>query len=298
MRIFSEHHLHDPEAFFRGANAALIKGLTKFRLYERLTVADRSRAFFVWEAPSEHELREFIEHDFPSIEVQHFNLWTIPFIEFPPVITSVFLFSVIQPGGGVIIQGQNFQAQPGKFLLLLPVSGTQVELTGLQWGDTFAAGVIPPITGVPDQAAFLQVVTQDGKVSNQWPVQFKATRIVVRLPGTALTPVACGSGGSDFCYIGSDSDSFTVAGGHAMSFGLYSASGTDVYNSSLKNGWVFDHYQWGTQNGIQGGPFGQAPDPVGQADVTLAISWFFDVFGSANYDISLFVVGPVGVPFN
>jgi hypothetical protein len=52
---------------------------------------------------------------------------------------------------------------------------------------------------------------------------------VVLLPGTTLTPVACGSGGDDFCYIGSDTDPFTVAGGHAMSVGLYSASGTDGY---------------------------------------------------------------------
>ena len=83
-----------------------------------------------------------------------------------------------------------------------------------------------------------------------------------------------------------------------MSVGFYSASGTDVYNCSLANGWVFDHYQWGTEDGIQGGPFGQAPDLIGQAEFTLAISWFFDVFGSSSYDIALFVVGPAGVPFN
>ena len=298
MRIFSEHHLRDSEAFLRSANAALIKGLPKFRVYQRLTVADRSRAYFLWEAPSEHGLREFIEREFLLAEFNFFGLWIIPAIEFPPAITSVFPFSVIQPGGGVIVQGEHFQGNPGQLLLLLSASGTQLALGNLQWGDTFAAGIIPMITGVPDQPALLQVVTQDGKASNQWPVQFTATRAVVRLPGTALTPVACGSGGDDFCYIGSDTDPFTVAGGHAMSVGFYSASGTDVYNCSLANGWVFDHYQWGTEDGIQGGPFGQAPDPIGQAEFTLAISWFFDVFGSSSYDIALFVVGPAGVPFN
>jgi hypothetical protein len=191
-------------------------------------------------------------------------------IEFPPQITAVFLFSIIRPGGGVIIQGEHFQGQPGQFLLLLSASGTQLELTNLQWGDTFAGGIIPPITGVPDQPAFLQIITQDGKASNQWPVQFTASREVALLPGTALTPVACGSDG--YCYVGSATDPFTVAGGHAMGVGLYSGSGTDVYNCTLQNGWVFDHYQWGTQDGIQGGPFGQAPDPVGQAEFTLAIS--------------------------
>jgi len=297
MRILSEHHVHDPEAFFRGANTALIKGIPKIRLYQRLVAADRSRAFFVWEAESEHQLREFIGEHFPSKEVQRYTLWIIPYIKFLPVITSVFPFSVIQPGGGVIIQGQNFSAKPGQFLLGLATSGRQVDLTNLQWGDTFAAGTIPTITGVPDQPAFLQIITQDGMISNQWPVHFTAARTLVRLPGTALTPVACGNSGNDFCYMGSDTDPFTVAGGHAMSVGFYSASGTDVYNCTLRNGWVFDHYQWGTQDGIQGGPFGQAPDPVGQSDFTLAISWFFDVFGSASYDISLWVVGPVGVPF-
>jgi hypothetical protein len=298
MRILSEHHVHDPEVFLRAANAAVVQGLPRLRLYQRLIVANRSRAYFLWEAANEYELREFIERNFPQVDVHHFELWIIRAVEFSPIITAVFPFSVIQPGGGVIIQGDYFQSQPGQFLLLLSESGITLELTNLQWGDTFAAGTIPVITGVPDQPAFLQVVTQDGKTSNQWPAQFTATRKVVRLPGTALTPVACGSGGNDFCYIGTDADSFTVAGGHSMSVGFYSASGTDVYNCTLQNGWVFDHYRWGTQDGIQGGPFGQSPDPQGQAGFTLAVSWFFDVFGSASYDLTLFVVGPEDVPFS
>lgn len=298
MRILSEHEIHDSEAFRRGVNSALIKGVVKFRLHQRLIPENQSRAYLLWEAPSEEELRDFIDHNFPTPDVHRFGLWNIHAIEFPPIITAIFPFSVIQPGGGVIIQGTHFQDQPGKFQLRLTQSGMQFELSNLQWGDTFAAGTIPMMTGVPDQAAFLQIVTKDGKVSNQWPIQFTATRAIIRIPGTALTPVACGSGGDDFCYIGSDSDPFTVAGGHAMSLGFYSASGTDVYNCSLKNGWVFDHYQWGTQDGIQGGPFGLAPDPVGQSEFTLAISWFFDVFGSSSYDISVFIIGPVGVPYS
>jgi hypothetical protein len=298
MQILSEHHVHDPEAFLRGLNSALIKGIPKFRLHKRLTPTDQSRFFLLWEAPSEEELRDFIDRNFPPVAIHRFGVWNIHAIEFPPVITAIFPFSVIQPGGGVIIQGNHFQNQPGQFVLHLTQSGMQLELTNLQWGDTFSAGTIPLIAGVPDQPAFLQIITKDGKVSNQWPVQFTATRTVILLPGSALTPVACGSGGDDFCYIGSSSDPFTVAGGHAMSVGFYSASGTDVYNCSLKNGWVFDHYQWGAEDGIQGGPFGLAPDPVGQSDFTLAISWFFDVFGSSSYDISLFIIGPTGVPFS
>jgi hypothetical protein len=90
MRIFSEHHLRDSEAFLRSANAALIKGLPKFRVHQRLTVAGRSRAYFLWEAPSEHELRELIEREFLLAESDFFGLWIIPAIEFPPAITSVF----------------------------------------------------------------------------------------------------------------------------------------------------------------------------------------------------------------
>jgi hypothetical protein len=298
MRILSEHKVHHPEKFLHGVNAAVVKGIPKFRLYQRLVVADRSRAFLQWEAASEHELREFIELHIPTDKVHDFHLWVVPIVQFLPLITSIFPFSVIKPGGGVIVQGVNFQSQPGRLLLALNSSGMQLDLTNLQWGDSFAAGTIPMITGVPDQPGFLQVITHDGKASNQWPVQFTATRVVVLLPGTALTPVACGQGGNDFCYLSAGSDPFTAAGGHSMSLGFYSASGTDVSNCTLANGWVFDHYQWGTQDGIQGGPFGLAPDPVGQAEFTLAISWFFDVFGSASYDISIFVVGPAGVPFN
>ena len=297
MRILSEHQIHDPEAFFRSANAALIKGLPKFRLQEKHTVA--SRAYFVWEGPSEQELREFIEREFGATGVSLLRMVPERWHPLRPRITGVFPFSIIRPSGGVIVQGINFFASAGQFLLLLSESGTKYELTNLQWANTSVAGVIPwDIAGVPDQPAFLQVIRPDGFMSNEWPVQFTAARVPALLPGTALTPVQCGSGGDDFCYTGSDTDHFTVAGAHAMSLGLYSANGTDVWNCNLKNGWVFDHYQWGANNGINGGPFGQAPDPVGLAEFTLAISWGFGWFGSSNYELSVFVVGPAGMPFN
>jgi len=169
MRILSEHKIHHPEKFLRGVNAAVIKGIPRFRLYQRLVVADRSRAFFQWEAASEHELREFLQRHIPMDKVHDFGLWVIPIVQFLPLIISIFPFSVIKPGGGVIVQGVNFQSQPGRLLLNLNVSGMQLDLTNLQWGDSFAAGTIPMITGVPDQPGFLQVVTHDGKeTSGPW----------------------------------------------------------------------------------------------------------------------------------
>jgi hypothetical protein len=170
MRILSKHQIIDPEAFLLGANAALIKGLPKFRLRDRRTVA--SNAYFVWEAPSEQELREFIERDFAAAGVSLLRIVPEHHPVRPPQITGIFPFSI------TIVQGTRLGDVAGQFWLLLSTSGTKYELTNLQWGNTFAAGVIPwDIAGVPDQPAFLQVIRTDGWVSNEWPVNFTAARV-------------------------------------------------------------------------------------------------------------------------
>src|SRR5580704_1223196 len=64
----------------------------------------------------------------------------------PPIVTWIFPFSQVTPGGGVILFGNNFGDKPGKFeILLTNYKGTPVsfELQNLTWADHGISGVIP-----------------------------------------------------------------------------------------------------------------------------------------------------------
>ena len=300
MRILSDHHVPHPDAFYPVLYKALVKAMPALRIRQSLLAENHTRAFILWEAPSAEAVRDFINGVFTDPQAREFSVFggiTGPLTP-GPAITSVFPFSVIRPGGGVIVLGTNFRDTPGLFLLKGNFPGGQVNLTDLQWGDTFAGGVIPQVTGAPDQQASLQIVTFDGKSSNLWPVEFTATRQVVLLPGNVLTLIGCGSsgfGGIDNCL--DFGPPHTIEGFHSSTVDS-SADGQDVYQCELQNGWVFDHYAWGVQDGVNGGPFGPEPDPVGKSSFTIDVHWFFDVFSSAYYELSIFVVGPVGVPFH
>ena len=94
-----------------------------------------------------------------------------------PVITSIFPFSRITPGGAVILLGQNFGNLPGQILIKFQNQLIGTPLENIQWGDTFAAGTIPSdITGVTDQQVTLTVFAQCGAASNDLSVHFTATR--------------------------------------------------------------------------------------------------------------------------
>ena len=75
-------------------------------------------------------------------------------------------------------------------------------------------------------------------------------------------------------------------------------NGTDSAICELKNGWRYFDYRWtdGT-TGIDGAPFGPLPEPLNEARIQLAVSWFHDAFSSASYGLVITAVGPVGVPF-
>lgn len=102
----------------------------------------------------------------------------------PPSAQSFILGSAIRPGGAVIIQGTNFFGPvQGQVLIHLTNYLGQPLVLPLQitaWGDTFAAGIIPPappagvppweslvpvIYGVESQTATFEIVTWCGQSS-------------------------------------------------------------------------------------------------------------------------------------
>jgi len=215
-----------------------------------------------------------------------------------PKITSVFLFSVIKPGGGVIVFGEAFGGPryPGKLLLkgLRRWDGAPVgdlALEDLSWDDTVVGGYIPWVTGVRDQDATLQVVTKAG-VSNDQKVRFTAARAADQVKyGGVLSAVCSDAGGENLCGFGSI---LSIIGHHRGTY-TSGAEGTDVYEGLLKNGWVFKTYDWLDRAGVDRGFEGFRPD---SPNLYATVKWFYDagLFSGMHYKLNIYIEGPADVP--
>jgi len=295
------HTFRSLVVFDRALFAALHQPLRGIRLLTRLDHEDRKSATVTWQAPTLKELKAFLGR-LKSVTSKGFI--RVHFDPVPPTITNVFPFSIIRPNGGVILQGKNFGDHPGQFLLKAAgFKGGNVSLGDLQWSDTVVSGIIPNIFGVLDQPARLQIVTADGKFSNEWPVTFTAAREVRLLPGNIFKINMGGHDRYNFLELGDETKGYTARIAHvsdptpgANLFG--GGDGTDTLVCQLKNGWVYAGFEWSDDTkGINGSPFGPLPEPIGTTSVQFAVAWFHDTFSSALYGLSITALGPVGVPF-
>ena len=239
-----------------------------------------------------------------------------------PTITSIFPFSVNKPGGTVILQGQKFGNLPGQILINLSSlqQFTGIPLTILQWGDTFAAGVIPEgINGAPDQEATFTVVAQCGAVSNSWRAKFIATRAIVTLPFDQISCFSFAIGNSDNCQnigqrnfplecgsilpIGTANPPTGFEGYHASGWGG-GETGSDAFYTpfDLKNGWVVDYVTDLSWAGYGGGSYaaeaGASPSGATNPNVNVNVNWKADACGAIIYTGDIIIIGPLGMPYH
>jgi len=221
---------------------------------------------------------------------------------FPPRINTVFPLSVIRPGGGVIVQGATFGAQPGQLKIKLQ-NGQESNLGNLTWDNLHASGIIDPnLAGVLDQPATLRVVNARGFESNEVPVQFTARREVKFLPMEDVR-FDCSSGSdkngcNDYQ---SPTRPHSFMGHHSCTdldviFSCHD-SGTDTYWATLANGWQLQSAQsW------LGSWFGsttpRSDPPVIVTDVpgSFKFTVYWDTQGNnnMNYKGAIYVEGPAG----
>jgi hypothetical protein len=239
-----------------------------------------------------------------------------------PTVTSVYPFSVIKPLGGVILQGQHFGSLPGQIWIhLTDYRGNPInlQLEGIQWGDTFVAGSIPYIDGVLKQTATFTIVTQCG-ASTTWEATFTPIiDVLVLIPWERLAcsisiglgvsdscqtsggnhwPIECGLGGPPFTTGVPPGD---LQGWHASGWGGGS-SGYDRFWPSppLQNGWVYDNdtytISWYDLGGgsyllVTGVNTSNSATPV------LGANWHADACGLVEYSGDMYITGPHGVPY-
>jgi len=243
-----------------------------------------------------------------------------------PTITSMFPFSVIKPGGGVIVEGQHFGNLPGQLLIHLNLyqgpgyfgGSIDVPLENLQWADTFVAGTIPTtIAGVLDQEATLTVVASCGATSNPWSAYFTAARDYVSLEMDRINCMIVFAGGpSDQCQwsggqnwpiecgccpsFGLDPGDFGIYGYHASGWGG-GCNGYDWFWATLNNQWVVASV--GTLNLDTVGNTSTANvngvNPAGGTPQTpqIVVQWHADACGAVQYYDLVSIAGPVGVPY-
>jgi hypothetical protein len=212
--------------------------------------------------------------------------------ESPPQITGTV--GEFTPGAVVGIFGDHFGLKPRWVDLIL--TGGKHPLKILEWTPGLIKAEVPsPLTGQKDQNGSVHVTRHDGKESS-WSVPFKAKRAVALLAGKHVQSWTCSPNtNNNACNIWSDT--FTFNGFHAC-YVKKCSPGQDTFRFALKNGWTVKEISVKiakTQNGY----LGQAYGPEGAAEGQVGIPWHLaeGVQGFINYIVSIYIVGPEGVPY-
>jgi hypothetical protein len=250
-----------------------------------------------------------------------------------PTITSVFALGFSTPGALTLLRGENFGDLPGQVVIhVTDWQGNLVEaqLQNLQWGDTYVAGTVPAITGVPDLEATITVVAQCGAPSNTLQLHFTAARDVADLAYPDPNPkpvnrtfecsISTGSSASDACEnLGGDtfpeecgccapwnqgpqSSLPNLVGYHASGWGSGNG-GNDQFRffPALNWGWVLDStsVDWTTMvnNGGTVSVDGSLTTNSPVSNPRLGVDWNVNACGGIFYLGHMIITGPAGVPF-
>lgn len=180
-----------------------------------------------------------------------------------PKIEQVLFFSKMTPGGTVALKGCGFGGTAGQLFLtgLTRYTGealAPIPLTILEWKGTLIGATIPStITAVKDQQVKLHVKTYNNVLGNEYPVNFRATQEVKLLPYHDVKVVFCSADANmNWCngtqpgwggvyQMGLAPDcGHTYWGSHGNCLlCVGDDTGTDIFEITLKNGWLFDSFQ-------------------------------------------------------
>jgi hypothetical protein len=231
----------------------------------------------------------------------------------PPIIAEVSPASVIEPGGNVLVHGTDFNGRNGSYGMVVLIVGDpralshrEFVLQNTQWSNKAAFGQIPSdISGLIDQAAWLQVRRTDGVNSDPVKVQFTARRTTGALSRSDFQVEQCSQAADqNQCNTWADYSppwplyNWNFVGVHRVFLGK--DTGTDTFHITLKNGWALT---WGGQFGHWIN-FGGCDSPGGASapqsqvsgsDVTLTITWVSTC--EIYYAGTMLIVGPQGVPW-
>jgi hypothetical protein len=184
------------------------------------------------------------------------------------------------------------------------------------WKPTSVFGWIPPIVGVKDQPAKLQIKTKAGKWSNEFPVNFTAMKDLKHLPSFDVEFSCSEESDWDACnhVLHTDWGGFCSApfvsggGGTTGTFSGYhwtcvgSSNGTDSFWASLLNGWIFEN---AVLTNDSTSPTLNPPSnsvvlsgfQAGTTSTNVKLKWNNADTTYVLYRVDVSIVGPIGVPY-
>jgi hypothetical protein len=233
-----------------------------------------------------------------------------------PVIKQVVFTSPLEPTEQLIVSGCGFgdaSSRGGHVLYLkgaFPNAGTSVPLQILTWSESAVMAKLPAMTGVKDQKAYLRIESEPN-TSNEWPVDFRATRILQLL--TVPLQEKCSTNAYDnVCMRGPQYGAL-----HGNNSVNNAVSGVDVFTLTLGNGWVIQSHSENTSTWLwwverynnynlysvlhfDGGSHsndlsGFVP---GAGSGLIRVNWKTEGMSYEAYGGTIKVKGPIGVPQN
>jgi len=258
-----------------------------------------------------------------SLTVQQSPLVLLLAIIDPKIDQVVPFISNITPGGYAAVKGSWFGTTEGELWLKglkkwngAPYGDVKLAIATEPgkdfWTPTSVLGIIyGTITGVKDQPAKLQIKTKAGLWSNEYSVNFKATKSYVTLPYTdpAVKLVSCGNDSNkDVCngvVDPNDGDWFssscgqTFYGFHLNCWGCIGDDfGTDKFEITVKNGWVIDggkiHVNVASGEGYTLGP---GAVPSNGTSWKPSVQWNVSSNDDLCHGADVYISGPKGVPW-
>lgn len=147
------------------------------------------------------------------------------------------------PGGLLSIDGRDLGMEVGIVTMTGPTFGP-VNLRRVAWISGLAIyGDVPEdLTGVVDQIVQIQVETSDHRVSNRFPILFKAAREMQLVPSSQVRVIRCADPAlcSDKCHAFPE---YTFSAEHVTLCCFSGDSGVDAFAAGpFLNGWVIDNW--------------------------------------------------------
>jgi hypothetical protein len=241
--------------------------------------------------------------------------------------------STIGPSSLVHLQGWDFEdprnEQPGMLNVHFtngsfpPSSQSDLNVPIIFWKPSAIEAKMPPVTGAVEQKVEFTITTRDGRKSNKWTANFIPKMETKQLTPNDVTLVSCSNQGDmNVCFAKNASsdngncitDPVTIpiisfGGDHTGCFGGDTDDGTDIYSASVTNTWTIENYTFTPElatdpswvdNGSVSSSISPPPPPPGPwSSITINVPWQIGKTGGyVNYQGTIVVKGPIGVPYN
>ena len=207
-----------------------------------------------------------------------------------PTITSLSV-SEGQPGDPVLINGSGFGSSPGEVHFIVN-PGMDLKASADYWSDAQVVATVPSAEKILSYGGYVYVqrgTDKSGVVSFKFNPALQLMTLGITADKRIKSPY-------DTTGIGA----FCGCIAHEGAGDLFGHKDDDEFfsNTTLKNGWVVDSVNFGIHGSIFGNANASVSDSrIGTNSPYVKVHWWMDTFSSVDYNVSVNIKGPTGVPY-